>query len=236
LETSKDDPEALPLFRLSFLRLVTAEYWNMVDHGILPVEQDILQDLLASVDHAKDFLTAPQDAGLKDWEYMDHLFSRIERWDNLCFRGKCGCLGRCVSKHLHDNTATEILCFIGAHETAQRRAEKHLVGCWQQHVLQESAECVRQAENFLDQKLAYRDVAQVKTWQLSRALLEFQRIKIEKWVSHGIINAGEAHSIMHHIDHGTGHLATVQFRSSVNQVFSFLSPRYHASPALRRLF
>eukprot|EP00931_Biecheleriopsis_adriatica_P021027 TRINITY_DN13879_c0_g2_i1.p1 TRINITY_DN13879_c0_g2~~TRINITY_DN13879_c0_g2_i1.p1 ORF type:complete len:924 (-),score=156.68 TRINITY_DN13879_c0_g2_i1:406-3177(-) len=209
----ENDPDALPLFRMSFMRLVTAEYWMMVDHGVLPVQGDILIDLVASVDHAKDYLHEHRDAGLKDWEYLMNLFSTVKSFQK-CVKS-CGWLGRASTKLAEQHTITTILCFIGAHEEAQKRAMHHLPGIWQEHIVQESKKCVEQAEAFLAENLDNRDVQEVKSVQMSSTILGFQRTKVEKWVAYGIITEGEAHHMKHHIDHGTAYLDSIH---SVNKI------------------
>eukprot|EP00931_Biecheleriopsis_adriatica_P021028 TRINITY_DN13879_c0_g2_i2.p1 TRINITY_DN13879_c0_g2~~TRINITY_DN13879_c0_g2_i2.p1 ORF type:complete len:869 (-),score=132.59 TRINITY_DN13879_c0_g2_i2:80-2686(-) len=213
LENVKDNAEALPLFRLTFLRLVSADYWMMVEHGLLPVQGDGLIDLMASIDHAKDYLDLPPGAGLRDWEYLEHLFSgeaSVMGWFN-----SCGAVGRCASKAARLYNATIILCYIGAHEECQQKALDHLAGCCQDTVIAESKKCVEAAEAYMAKQMSNGDMAEVKTHLMSHCILAFQQHKVDKWLGHGIINEGEAHHLKHHIDHGVTYLNSMNSEGKI---------------------
>eukprot|EP00930_Biecheleria_cincta_P067383 TRINITY_DN5392_c0_g1_i8.p1 TRINITY_DN5392_c0_g1~~TRINITY_DN5392_c0_g1_i8.p1 ORF type:complete len:878 (+),score=147.84 TRINITY_DN5392_c0_g1_i8:160-2793(+) len=175
------------------LRCMEAEYWKMADRGLLPRDSEVLQDLTAAIDQAKDDVKL----GLTDWKHLD---------DHLTFRAKCAactkyCGATCfkyLMAEMEYLEASEILCYLHAAEASRKQAKEHL-GQGNTEVLEELNENIASART----RLAKMDGGQVslaKTCQLSQAILDFQRRMVEKWLEAGVLTAGEGHHMHEHIE------------------------------------
>jgi len=191
-----DFADAIAVSRDAFLRILNAEYWILTDHGVLPVDTDVLFNLLASVDHAKDHV----ETGLADWDYLGRLFKQ-EAW---C-ADKCGVFTnivfRVITTGLRDIVTITAVCYIGALTVAISRAHRHMSGACLEQVTKEAQQNLEAAQVFLA-TIDKEDVSMLKTWQLCRTILDFQRDKVHRWEAHGVITGGEAHQMLHHVHHG----------------------------------
>ncbi|CAE8590570.1 unnamed protein product [Polarella glacialis] len=197
-----DESEDLSVQRDIFLRLVGADYWQMVDNGIIPTDTDILPTLMASVDHAKDYVTT----GLLDWESVHTSCTRVD-WilNRLGPSVRAWKVVKLIEQMVEGHAVITLNCYIAAHEYAQERAAKHLSGGSLERILTESKANVELALKFMSCR-NFESVQLAKTWQLSKTILELQRHKIHKWVSNGILTEGQAHTLLHGVSSGQSHL------------------------------
>lgn len=207
--------DAMSFSRDAFLRILNAEYWILTDHGMLSSSTDVLLTLLASVDHAKDHVAS----GLADWGYLDRVFKR-ETW----FANKCGVYTNIVSRFirtgLQENVTMTTICYIGALTEAMSRAHRHMTGDCLEQVTKEAQQNLQSAQDFLA-TLDQDDVSMLKTWQLCRTMLDFQRDKVHRWELHGVLTGGEAHEMLHHVNHGEsllGHQISRYLRKTMSAI------------------
>jgi len=181
---------------------------------VLPLGTDVLFNLIASVDHAKDHV----ETGLADWSYLDSLFKR-ETW---CI-DKCGVytnvVSRVVTTGLRDIVTITAICYMSALTEAISRASRNISGACLEQVTMEANQNLMAAQSFLE-TLDQEDVSMLKTWQLCRTILDFQRDTVHRWEAHGYLFGGEAQQMLHHVNHGAcclGQEMTKYLKSSVSK-------------------
>jgi hypothetical protein len=200
------DPGALQSERELFLSMMRAEYWDMVEHGLLQPRCRATPMLLRSVHVAEsnshmplctyaDLITAISSGKngylstlwlwFKEGQFLGHRFVP-------CRRGR-------VTFDVYT-----IICAIDAHRAAQERHVQFHSTCTDEKLLQactlvqeESRQEVQALQKFLaDNSIGQSLVSRVRTKQLAFHLLVDQEHTVKEWLHRGTVNQRDADELM----------------------------------------
>jgi len=201
------------LLRESFLRIVRAHYWEMVDEGHLPATGRTIIELLRSIDISLDETNIP----LHDWNILlpnigctendvlcddvlacvDWVLPNSVTWDNellylLNFKQKETAYHICHGFiHGHVHAQKQIAIYHGAEESVDTPEEAT--------VILESLKLVDLAQRELN-KLNPDLIKHIKTMFVADTLIKQQQQYIHKLIEQGILASTEAEEILHQLE------------------------------------
>eukprot|EP00929_Paragymnodinium_shiwhaense_P044357 TRINITY_DN22762_c0_g1_i1.p1 TRINITY_DN22762_c0_g1~~TRINITY_DN22762_c0_g1_i1.p1 ORF type:complete len:1007 (-),score=209.27 TRINITY_DN22762_c0_g1_i1:3-3023(-) len=206
----KDDLDqgALQTEREIFLSMLRADYWDMIDKGMLQPRCRATALLLRSVDVAE----ADSHMPLSDWANLLQNLSQATTWSSMAWLWlrEGHFLGhRFVPCHRGNCTfdVYTLICAIDAHKAAQkrlkgfhkRRNSEELLSA-QRRVILESEKEVSACEAFLkDNRIGDGLISRVRTKQLAFHLLADQEHTVKEWLRRGTVNTRDAEELLEDI-------------------------------------
>lgn len=210
---SKPNKEIVELLRESFLRIVRARYWEMVEEGHLPATGKSIIELLRSIDICLDNTTIP----LHDWKFLQPNIGCTE--DDVWYDDVLGCVDWVLPDsvtwdnellyelHFKRQETAYHIChgFIDGHVYAQEKIamyhgdEQTVDTPEEATVILESIELVAAAQKEL-KRMSPDLIKHIKTMFVADNLINQQQMYIHKLIAQGILASTEAEEILHQLE------------------------------------
>jgi len=204
--TAKEERQRFTLYRQIFLNVLSKEYWDAINDGVLPRKSGVTQVLLASTSEARD--TASER--LDDWHVVERIFAerRPARWTQK--------LIQTVSCPFAEKTDNQRICqamlsFIKAHEHAQEhvplyfgKGDPHIAHVAQQVNSESEHQCQIARQRLAE--LPEQAVTMAKSRMLAHRILHQQKEEVELWKKRGMLSEQEANEFIERIKENLRHI------------------------------